>query len=169
MTSSTGLTDTALYTYGPYGNVTSQSGSLDTTNPWEYASSYYQTVTGLAKLGDRYYNQAVQRFTQSDSIAGSIPPSGTVNPYVYANDDPISMTDPSGRNSTLIYSGLIITGVGLVACAAGWGLVAGVFGLGTDLITGTAGGVTTFGIMAQWAGGIAAGIGGILTTLGGIF
>ena len=162
VTSSSGLTDTALYTYDPYGNVTSQSGSLDTTNPWEYASSYYQTVTGLAKMGDRYYNQAVGRFTQQDSVAGSISNPASVDPYVYANDNPINLTDPTGQNAfsaaEAIFEGVSqsVFGFGLAGAAiTGGDLGAGVsfagvsgLGVGFAAFTGIGLGVIGVGLLA---------------------
>ncbi|MFF7360761.1 RHS repeat-associated core domain-containing protein, partial [Streptomyces sp. NPDC008125] len=53
----------------------------------------YTDPTGLYKMGARYYDPTLGRFTQPD-------PSGQeTNPYLYAEGDPINRTDPSGLYS----------------------------------------------------------------------
>jgi YD repeat-containing protein len=47
----------ATYTYDPWGNITASTGTLATTNPWHYATSYTDAATGYLKLGARYYNE----------------------------------------------------------------------------------------------------------------
>lgn len=73
------------YSYGPYGNVTAQTGT--TPNPWLYASGYFDGPSELSKMSDRYYDAAVGRFTQLDPMGGG---------YPYAEDDPINAADRSG-------------------------------------------------------------------------
>ncbi len=60
------------------------------SNPWQYASGYYDANTGLYKFGTRYYDPQTGRWTQKDPE-----PSG--NPYVYAGNEPNMRVDPSGR------------------------------------------------------------------------
>ena len=55
--------------------------------------------TGLYKFGIRYYDATVGRWTQRDPVGGSLTETVKTNPYVYANDDPINMVDPSGENA----------------------------------------------------------------------
>ncbi|MFI6210298.1 RHS repeat-associated core domain-containing protein, partial [Streptomyces sp. NPDC051041] len=53
-------------------------------------SGTYLDPTGLYKMGHRYYDPQLGRFTQPD-------PSGQeTNPYLYAAGDPLNNTDPSG-------------------------------------------------------------------------
>ncbi|WP_435879361.1 RHS repeat-associated core domain-containing protein [Streptomyces mutabilis] len=57
--------------------------------PYRYAGAYADP-TGLYKMGHRYYDPTLGRFTQPD-------PSGQeTNPYLYAAGDPINNLDPSG-------------------------------------------------------------------------
>ncbi|MFI7383722.1 RHS repeat-associated core domain-containing protein [Streptomyces sp. NPDC049813] len=87
----TGLVDasgkrTATYSYGPYGEPRTNSG---TNQPFRYTSAYLDP-SGLYKMGARYYDANLGRFTQPD-------PSGKEeNTYLYAAGDPVNNVDPSG-------------------------------------------------------------------------
>jgi hypothetical protein len=56
----------------------------------------------LLKLGARYYDPTLGRFTQPDP-AGQGP-----NPYAYAGDDPANHTDPTGRFD---WGGYLLAGI----------------------------------------------------------
>ncbi len=75
------------YSYDPYGNNRAKTETI--ANPFQYTAGYLDTATGLYKLGARYYDPTLGRFTQQD-------PSGQDNGYVYAADDPVNNLDPSG-------------------------------------------------------------------------
>ncbi|MFF7849045.1 RHS repeat-associated core domain-containing protein [Streptomyces sp. NPDC007910] len=78
---------THTYAYTPYG--TSQNTTEAFPQPYRYAGAYLGP-TGLYKMGARYYDPHLGRFTQPD-------PSGQeTNPYLYATGDPINHTDPTG-------------------------------------------------------------------------
>jgi len=87
------------YTYDPYGNQTSAAPALG--NPWRYAGGLAMddvtSGTGLTKFGTRYYDPSVGRWTQQDSVAGSISDPGTVNRYLYVRGDPVNFVDPNGE------------------------------------------------------------------------
>ncbi|MGW5367629.1 RHS repeat-associated core domain-containing protein [Streptomyces sp. NPDC004009] len=77
---------TATYTYGPYGEQRTTSGAQQ---PFRYTSAYLDP-SGLYKMGARYYDPKLGRFTQPD-------PSGKeANAYLYASGDPLNRTDPTG-------------------------------------------------------------------------
>jgi RHS repeat-associated protein len=99
LTDSTGaLVGNETYHYDPYGQLIVQPHTAALrTNAWRYASGYYDVSTGLYKFGIRYYNPAIGRWTQRDPVGGSLQETVKTNPYVYAGDDPVNMTDPSGR------------------------------------------------------------------------
>lgn len=106
LTNAAGTTDVATYTYDPYGNALTASGTLSTTNPYRFGSGYFDSSTGNTKLGARYYNSTTARFTQLD-------PSGQeANSYAYANCDPTSLDDPEGTDATAF------------KCAAAGGVIA---------------------------------------------
>lgn len=92
------------YSYSPYGEARSTStATAVVANTARYASGYFDTTSGLYKLGARYYDPTLGRFTQVD-------PSGQQqNQYLYAGADPINNTDASG----LLFSG----GVSFKLCA----------------------------------------------------
>jgi len=73
------------YRYDPYGNSTYKSEQV--SNPFQYAGAILDSSTGLYKVGERYYDPTVGRFTQEDPAGGA---------YGYANGNPINETDPSG-------------------------------------------------------------------------
>ena len=127
-----GLTDSngtlvSTYQYDPYGNLTSSTGSV--TNPWRFAGGYFDSSTGLYKFGTRYYDAAIERWSQQDPLRGQLNDPTSLNRYLYAGDDPVNFTDPSGRD--LITQCLIGAGVAFVIAlvlfvipliTAGWGI-----------------------------------------------
>ncbi|MEW2320830.1 RHS repeat-associated core domain-containing protein [Streptomyces griseoincarnatus] len=133
---------THTYAYGPTGLP---RGTTTEAVPqrYRYAGAYLDP-TGLYKMGHRYYDPSLGRFTQPD-------PSGQeTNPYLYAAGDPINNSDPTGLysiddfksdvgfvGSTATIGGVIGGGVGSIVPGAGTGVgtvvggVAGVsFGVG---------------------------------------
>ncbi|WP_411576809.1 RHS repeat-associated core domain-containing protein [Streptomyces mutabilis] len=90
--------------------------------PYRYAGAYADP-TGLYKMGHRYYDPTLSRFTQPD-------PSGQeTNPYLYAAGDPVNRTDPTGLFS---FSDILDTG------SKFFGVVSGcVSGIGAAASTGT--------------------------------
>jgi RHS repeat-associated protein len=101
LSDSTGaLVGNETYQYDPYGQLIVQPHTAALrTNAWRYASGYYDVSTGLYKFGIRYYDAAIGRWTQRDSVGGSLTETVKVNPYVYAGDDPVNLVDPSGRDA----------------------------------------------------------------------
>jgi RHS repeat-associated protein len=76
------------YSYSPRG-VTRAATTEQVPQPYRFAGAY-QDPTGLYKMGARYYDTNIGRFTQVD-------PSGKeTNPYLYASGDYINHTDPNG-------------------------------------------------------------------------
>ena len=86
----------ATYQYDPYGNLTSSTGSV--ANSWRFAGGYFDSSTGLYKFGTRYYNPGFGRWSQQDPLPGQLNDPTTLNRYLYAGDDPVNFTDPSGRS-----------------------------------------------------------------------
>src|SRR5258706_8723159 len=68
------------------------------TNPWKFAAGYLDSNTGLYKYGTRYYDPTLGRWTQQNPVGGSLGDLNSANRYVYANDDPVNMVDPSGQD-----------------------------------------------------------------------
>lgn len=78
------------YSYDPYGKNRSKTENL--TNPFQYTGGYLDTTTGLYKLGIRYYDPTLGRFTQPD-------PTGQDAHYTYARNSPCNYKDPNGAES----------------------------------------------------------------------
>jgi RHS repeat-associated protein len=102
------------YGYDPYGQSTYSSGTV--ANPWRFASGYLD-ATGLYKFGARYNDPSLGRWTQQDSVGGSISNPATTNRYLYAGDGPTNNVDPSGRDfGSAIGAFAIGVGIGVVGC-----------------------------------------------------
>jgi len=119
-------------------------------NPWRFAGGYFDSSTGLYKFGTRYYNPGFGRWSQQDPVRSQLNDPTSLNRYVYASDDPVNFTDPSGRISAKCFDALVLAffeAIGVYAGAA-WlnGLLWGFLGtvaafLGADLLAYTVGAV----------------------------
>jgi RHS repeat-associated protein len=81
----------ASYQYDPYGRITASSGTV--ANPWRYTGAYQDSSTGLYKLGQRYYDPALGRWTQQDPLPHLGDPRQQ-NRYAYVGNSPCNFTDP---------------------------------------------------------------------------
>jgi RHS repeat-associated protein len=87
----------AGYSYDPYGTLRASTGTsggdttITTANPLRYTAGY-RDDSGLYKLGLRYYDATLGRFSQPD------PTGQEHNPYAYAGLNPINNTDLSGAS-----------------------------------------------------------------------
>ncbi len=104
------VTRTHLYR-DPYGESVESSGT--TPNPWRFAGEYLDEETGYYKIGERYYDPRLGRWTQADPIHQPADPRN-VNAYLYAGQDPVNLADPSGEIP-------FVAGV-LAAGAIRWGI-----------------------------------------------
>jgi RHS repeat-associated protein len=86
MTDSSGKA-TYSASYDPYGQVIDQSSASASTHGYTGAQT---DETGLLDLRARYYDPGLGTFLTQD-------PAGAGNPYAYANGNPISLTDPTGK------------------------------------------------------------------------
>ena len=93
----------------PYGEPWYQSG---TGNKWMFTSYYRDSESGLDYVLARYYDSRTGTFCSADLLAGSPDDPQSWNRYPYGRNDPIDITDPSGKSwwSTLIDIGI---GVGV--------------------------------------------------------
>jgi RHS repeat-associated protein len=90
VTSSSGSV-TNSYSYDPFGVTTETKATLTNVfNPWRYTGQYQDSSTGMYKMGARYYQPELGRWTQRD-------PSGLeANAYLYVGGNPVNFTDPTG-------------------------------------------------------------------------
>ncbi len=86
------------HVYGdPYGEVVSDDTIVSgaPSNPYRFAGAYLDTETGLYKIGERYYDPALARWTQKDPMMQVFSPR-EANGYAYVGGDPVNLTDPTG-------------------------------------------------------------------------
>jgi RHS repeat-associated protein len=87
----------AQYQYDAWGNITSQSGTMASSNPYRYAGYRYDEVTGLYYLMARYYDANIGRFITRDTFHGFEDDPLSLNQYAYTNNNPVMHVDPSGH------------------------------------------------------------------------
>lgn len=95
------------YSYSPYGETRAAStNAVVAGNILRYTGGELDT-SGLYKLGARFYDSSLGRFTQSD-------PSGQEkNPYGYASCNPTNGADPSGLAGAAAAGRLVGSATGL--------------------------------------------------------
>lgn len=111
LVSGDGTAVAAKYTYDPFGGHLTATGpanpsdlTVAQSNIWGFASGMYDANTGLYRFGQRYYDPAVGRWTQQDSVTHLGDPTQG-NAYGYAGDDPVNNTDPQGTTLNFSVSG----------------------------------------------------------------
>ncbi|MFF4779561.1 RHS repeat-associated core domain-containing protein [Microtetraspora fusca] len=99
-TFTTGGTELADSTaYNPFGEVIAQSGA---THDLGYQGGYTDPTTKKVNMAARWYQPATGSFTSRDSLAQSATPSVQLNRYTYANDNPLTNTDPTGHKAVKV-------------------------------------------------------------------
>ncbi len=84
------------YSYLPFGKV----GRSHTTsiNPFTYVGQYgvMQESNGLYFMRARFYDPEIRRFLSVDPIKGTIKKTQSINQYIYVENNPIGVIDPTG-------------------------------------------------------------------------
>lgn len=86
---------TQEYTYTPYGQTSEAAHAGVVSNPWRYTGAYHDQAQSLYKMGIRYLQPSIGKFTQPDPALSQARLHGA-NPYTYANCNPTNNTDPTG-------------------------------------------------------------------------
>ncbi|MEV8595029.1 RHS repeat-associated core domain-containing protein [Streptomyces sp. NPDC052012] len=138
------------YSYSAWGVPTGKASITDgQTSIFGYTGQYKDPVlSGRLYLRERSYDPSNRRFTTPDP---EHPANDSPNqsPYVYANNDPLNQSDPSGRCPMCISAGIgAVIGGAIEGGTYGWqhrngGFSWGGFGkaVGKGAITGGIGGV----------------------------
>ena len=93
--SNTSGQSTASYAYDVFGALRSATGSA--TNHFLFTGEQSDDETGLVYLRTRYYDPALGRFITRDYFPGFAEAPQSLNRYVYCQNDPVNLTDPSGE------------------------------------------------------------------------
>src|SRR5438477_10535951 len=93
------LTDT--YQYDAFGMPIASTGT--TSNSYRYSGERFDSSIGLYDLRARYDNQATGRFCTTDAYEGNIFHPMTFHKYIYARDNPVNVTDPTGKQVLVSY------------------------------------------------------------------
>ena len=94
LTDSTGaVTDT--YDYDAFGNLINSTGS--TANNYRFAGEQYDPDINLYYNRARYLDVRVGRFWGMDTLIGDLNSPMSLHKYLYASDNPVNKTDPSGH------------------------------------------------------------------------
>jgi RHS repeat-associated protein len=89
-------TVTATYRTDAYGVPTTTTGSSG--QPFGFTGEPVDP-TGLVNLRARMYDPTTGRFTSRDSWPGSVTLPTSLDRYVYVQDNPATLTDPSGLDT----------------------------------------------------------------------
>ena len=127
------------YTYDPWGQITSITGTLAGTlgqaNPLRYRGYYYDSETGFYYVSSRYYDPEIGRWISADGEISDV--GGNVlgyNLFAYCFNNPVNMDDPTGQWPKWVGKAIAVVAVAAVVVAAvavtvstfGAGSVAGV-------------------------------------------
>ncbi len=91
----TGTTLAGSTTYGPLGTVVASSGA---TGNLGYQSGWTEQSSGRVNMAARWYNPNTGQFDNRDTAGNNPTPDPVAaDRYAYANDNPLTVTDPSGH------------------------------------------------------------------------
>ncbi len=85
------------YFYDAFGVDLGKTGITD--NDYLYTGEQFDAGLGNYYLRARYYNQKIGRFSQQDTWMGNSLDPVTLHKYLYANANPVSYVDPTGKFS----------------------------------------------------------------------
>lgn len=88
---------TASATYGPWGQVLGSTGPAVQVG---YQGQWTDPRNGQVSMGSRFYQPGTGSFTSADTYTGAEGGKAAVsdNLYAYGDDNPVTVTDPSGHS-----------------------------------------------------------------------
>jgi RHS repeat-associated protein len=90
---------TDRYVYDAYGRIIQKVGG--TVNDHLFVGESRDAVTGLDYLRLRHLDPSTGRFLSQDSAAGALMTPMTLHRYMYVNDNPVNLIDPSGAETLI--------------------------------------------------------------------
>ncbi|MFN0054155.1 MAG: putative Ig domain-containing protein [Planctomycetales bacterium] len=133
----------ARYVYDAFGNLLAQTGIV--VNVYLFAGQQSSATSGLDYMRARHYNPALGRFISADPLRDRQATAGGGQFYVYADNDPANLTDPTGQMTMreLAVTFAIIDGLLTGATEyfrSGRSTSAGLWGFFKGFVTGLIGG-----------------------------
>jgi RHS repeat-associated protein len=95
----TGTGETGEVRYKAFGASRFTSGTTPTS--YRYTGQREEISFGLYYYGARWYDPALGRFTQADTIVPDPTDAKQYDRYAYVSNNPLKYTDPSGHCQTL--------------------------------------------------------------------
>jgi RHS repeat-associated protein len=126
-------TNTAIYSYGPFGEPNQITGSR-----FRYTGQQYLGQLNLYYYKARFYSPNIGRFLQTDPIGYA----DDLNLYAYVGNNSVNLTDPSGECPMCIgaLSSMALGGaIRYVASGGNWNAVFDSKAIATDAALGAAG------------------------------
>jgi RHS repeat-associated protein len=93
--SATGTTKQSSMQYDPYGTVRATTGQMPTG--YRFAGERAVGEIGLVLMGARWYDPALARWVQPDTLVPDSQNPQALNRYSYSNNNPLRYVDPSGH------------------------------------------------------------------------
>jgi RHS repeat-associated protein len=99
----------AEYAYGPFGERIKATGPMAQSNPFRYATKYFDTETGFYDFGLRYYDPGTGQWLNREPLGED----ESLNLYAYCHNDPVNNVDVRGMAQHAI-GGTLQNGVPLM-------------------------------------------------------
>ncbi len=92
---------TDSYSYLPYGESSGSIGSHQ--NPFTFVGKFgvMREANGLYFMRARYYDPSLRVFLGEDPQSADLKSSQLINPYTYADNNPLTMVDPLGESGVM--------------------------------------------------------------------
>jgi RHS repeat-associated protein len=83
--------------YGPFGEIGERTGETDSIFLFGGLFGVLTSPNGLNYMRFRWYSPEIKRFLSPDSEFGDVDDPSSFNPYTYAANNPVTLTDPNGQ------------------------------------------------------------------------
>ncbi len=139
-------TPAASYCYDAWGKILASTGELAELNPLRYRGYVYDQETGFYYLQSRYYDPAIGRFINADSMV-NVRSALSSNLFAYCLNNPSSMSDDTGNLPFFAITAAIGAAVGavfggVVAARSDSNIIAGIgLGAAAGALIGTGAGI----------------------------
>ncbi|RKQ84579.1 RHS repeat-associated core domain-containing protein [Brockia lithotrophica] len=120
--------------YGPYGELLRHVGESQTPFLYNGRDGVMTDPNGLYYMRARYYSPEIKRFVSKDRRASDIFDPLSLNPYIFAADNPVIFIDPLGRDWISVIAGVAGFAAGVIALGAGLAGAPAVVVLGATMV-----------------------------------